>query len=98
MENKLKSLTTVILLVIFLLCSRSTQAADKTWIGPNNGWWTTSNNWSPSGLPAPGDNVYLTTSNAANTTVNYYNTTYTGPSDSLKIYELIIPAGGAQLF
>ncbi|MFY7741863.1 MAG: hypothetical protein ACOVQR_04395 [Flavobacterium sp.] len=33
--------------------------AQKTWVGANNGNWNLGSNWSPSGVPGAGDNVYL---------------------------------------
>jgi hypothetical protein len=40
--------------------------ATKTWIGPNNGDWSTASNWSPHGAPGPSDSVSLPLANTVN--------------------------------
>jgi len=63
------------LLVAAVLCQPlSAAAATKTWID-GTGQWDAADNWSPSGQPQAGDDVYLTQSDATDRTVTYYNTT-----------------------
>jgi len=63
------------LLLALLLPALQAQAADKCWVG-GSGWWDDASNWSPSGLPANGDTVYLTQSDGTDRTVSYWNTVY----------------------
>jgi hypothetical protein len=61
-----------------LLClAPPATAATKTW-ADGTGQWDTSGNWTPSGQPQAGDDVYLTQSDATDRTVTYYNTTNPG--------------------
>lgn len=48
---------------------------DKYWIGGSS-WWDYGTNWSTTGQPQNGDNVFLIQSDATNRTVSYYNTLY----------------------
>jgi hypothetical protein len=61
---------------------------DKTWVGASGGNWNSSANWSPSGIPTTGDNVFFTGSgtysvgasaapNCANFTVTTGTVTFT---------------------
>ena len=47
-------------------------AATKTW-ADGSGQWDVSDNWSPSGQPQAGDDVYLTQSDDTDRTVTYFN-------------------------
>jgi T5SS/PEP-CTERM-associated repeat protein/autotransporter-associated beta strand protein len=60
--------------VAMLSLAPSAAAADKTWTD-GTGQWDVGGNWTPSGQPQAGDNVYLKQSDATNRTVTYYNTT-----------------------
>ncbi|MFA5110773.1 MAG: hypothetical protein WC443_05160, partial [Desulfobaccales bacterium] len=62
----------------FLLLSGPALAVDKTWIA-NNGWWNTIGNWTPSGVPGNGDNVFLTQGGTASKVVSYRNSASSGP-------------------
>lgn len=57
----MKNLSTLILLLAF---SHQTLAVGKTWTGETNLDWNTATNWSPQGVPGPGDDVSI------NSTVN----------------------------
>ena len=65
---------TLVFLAALLCLAPPATAVNKTWIDAT-GQWDTSANWTPSGLPQAGDNVYLTQSDTTNRTVTYYNTT-----------------------
>jgi hypothetical protein len=70
------------LLIAGLLCTFSSRAVLKTWIGASGGNWSLGTNWSPSGAPGTGDDVQFT--GAANVTMDV------NPS----ILSLLIDAGG----
>lgn len=61
-----------------LLLSGPALAETKTWI-PNSGMWSYDPNWTPSGVPVAGDDVFLTQSGTTNKTVTYKNTAPTAP-------------------
>jgi T5SS/PEP-CTERM-associated repeat protein/autotransporter-associated beta strand protein len=61
-------------LALVLCCAPAATAADKTWTD-GTGQWDVSGNWTPSGQPQAGDDVYLTQSDATSRTVTYFNTT-----------------------
>ncbi len=64
---------------ILLLSGPALATTDKYWIA-DNGTWSTATNWSPSGVPVAGDNVYLTQSgDISNKTVTYRNTVSPAP-------------------
>ncbi|MHC1707863.1 MAG: beta strand repeat-containing protein [Bacteroidales bacterium] len=55
-------------LIIFLslsYCTSQLFAITKTWVPTNGGAWTTAGNWSPSGMPASGDDVYINSDQSA---------------------------------
>ncbi|MCX5674413.1 MAG: autotransporter-associated beta strand repeat-containing protein [Planctomycetota bacterium] len=70
---------TALLMVLGLLPASAT-AATKTWID-GTGQWDVADNWSPTGQPQAGDDVYLTQTDALDRTVTYYNTS--NPTDLL---------------
>ena len=77
------------LLAVLLACPAA-EAATKTWIGPaNGGVWSTAANWSPSGVPGPGDDVVV---NGAATTI--LHTTGTSTVNSITSAGKFIVTGG----
>ena len=73
-------------LALVLCCAPSATAADKTWTG-GTGQWDVSGNWTPSGQPVAGDDVYLTQADTTYLTVVCYHsaTTPSSPLNSLYI-------------
>jgi hypothetical protein len=74
--------------VIALSCAlfplaQPARAVIKVWVG-TNGNWTTSVNWSPSGAPLHGDDVFLTSGDATNRTVTFNDT-----SQFLRVYRSV---------
>jgi hypothetical protein len=61
-------------LAMLLCCAPVATAASKT-STDGTGQWDVSDNWTRSGQPQAGGDVYLTQSDATNRTVTYYNTT-----------------------
>jgi len=49
--------------VFLVLCFKNIQAQTKTWVGPNNGAWSTPGNWAPSGMPGAADTVIFNSLN-----------------------------------
>jgi hypothetical protein len=52
------------------------RAADRTYVGPNNGFWSTPGNWSPAIVPVPGDGALLTPAAARNV---FFDANYASP-------------------
>ncbi len=75
--------------------SVSAQAATVTWIGGSSRW-DYGSNWDIGVQPAPGDNVYLTQSDATNRVVSYYNTLYPNATDILGSLTLNATGTGAM--
>src|SRR4051812_8745462 len=46
-------------LFLFLVFSLPSLAATKTWVSTAGGSWLTAANWSPSGVPASGDDIII---------------------------------------
>ncbi|MDD5356771.1 MAG: hypothetical protein PHS53_01310, partial [Candidatus Pacebacteria bacterium] len=44
---------------LFFISPNTSHAAEKTWIGCNTNLWSNAACWSPSGVPANGDNVTI---------------------------------------
>jgi fibronectin-binding autotransporter adhesin len=81
-------------LTILAMASSSVWATTKNYVGPNNSNFNTSGNWSPTGVPAGGDDVYLGNENPTNATGNFtvtINTTTAG-LDSLTLNSYALPA------
>ena len=53
---------------VLILLNISSWAATKTWVPTTGGAWTTAANWSPSGVPAAGDDVIINSNQSANIT------------------------------
>jgi hypothetical protein len=78
--------TTALLLV---LLAQPALAVTKQWVGtPFNNLWTTASNWSPSGEPGAGDDVFVTQSGFFPETVIY--NTLANPT----LYSLTVDATG----
>ena len=91
---KAASWAAALALVAALLCVGTVAAgADKYWTD-GSGQWDVSDNWTPSGQPQAGDEVYLTESDATNRTVTYYNTT--NPGDLLNSLRVDATGAGAM--
>ena len=54
--------------IVTLLGAATAGAATKTWVPTTGGTWTTAGNWSPSGAPAAGDAVVISSDQSGNIT------------------------------
>ena len=71
MTRRVRAPSAALLCTITLLApARGAAAADKTWVGAS-GNWSVAANWSPSGRPQSGDNVFLTSGDLIGRTVTY---------------------------
>ncbi|MDP4117121.1 MAG: Ig-like domain-containing protein, partial [Bacteroidota bacterium] len=56
---------TVAVLLLLLFTVSFAQGATKTWNQTNGGAWTTASNWTPNGVPATGDDVFINSDQSA---------------------------------
>ncbi len=58
-----------ILFMMAMLAAYASPALDRVWINTAGGDWSVTNNWSPAGPPAVGDNVFITNSGTFTVTI-----------------------------
>lgn len=62
-------LSVFILISLFLLSTQTAFSITRTWVPATGGAWTTPANWSPSGIPAAGDDIVIGSQSAPITSV-----------------------------
>jgi hypothetical protein len=67
---RVRMLTMIMLMTAGLFSANS--FAQKTWVGNNNGTWSTGSNWSPSGVPASTDAVIFNTARAVSVDISSF--------------------------
>ncbi|PWB20054.1 T9SS sorting signal type C domain-containing protein [Flavobacterium sp. HTF] len=91
------------LLYSFLLCLivQSTAFSQKIWLGTTSSDWNTAANWSPSGVPAAGNNVQIPTVSSpavypvVTATISCNTITFTGNTGNLTVNNGVVLTTGA---